>query len=152
MGKHSQFTFAESDNAPLEGDTTAGRVLRISQIIIQDGTDASTLKCTVYSIWNGDAIGETDNIAKDATTGDFTLSANGQQLYIEASGLTGNAVGSLATVGLNGTGTAVNVYTDIQGNDIRIMLHNTTTGAQQDLTSLADSGQVRVMFLYITNA
>ena len=80
----------------LQGDGTAGRVLRVSELKIEDGTNANTIKCTLSSKWNGDAIAVTDNISAGATTGDFTLSAGGSQLTIEASGLSGNAVGVVA--------------------------------------------------------
>ena len=76
----------------LKGDGTDGRVVRSSKLVIDNGTNANTLKCTLTSNFNGDAIAETDNIAKNATTGNYTLDSDGYVLLIEAAGLTGNAV------------------------------------------------------------
>ncbi len=83
------------------GDGTKGRQLRGSVLKIDDGTNASTLKCTLTNRWNGDVIAETDNVAKDATTGDFTLNAAGTVLTVEATGLTGNCVYCIANLWRN---------------------------------------------------
>lgn len=137
---------------PLGGDGTAGRIPRGSFILIKNGTDAETLKCTVGSRWNGDTIAETDNIVKDATTGDFSLSVDGKTLTIEASGLTGNCVYVLGVVNYNASTTDLIVIIYASGNDICISLRNSTTGADLDITTLVDTGNIYVEFLYITDA
>lgn len=137
---------------PLGGDGTAGRVLRNIRLNIENGTNATTLKCTVISVWNGDAIAETDNIAKNATTGDFSLAANGATLTIEASGLTGNAVMAFGVIFYNASGTDVVVKITAPSNDIALVLYNSTTGALLDLTTLVDTGNLYFHILYITSA
>lgn len=135
----------------LEADGTAGRVLRISRLTVDNGTNASTLKCTLTSYWNGDTIAETDNIAKGATTGDFTLNAGGTNLIIEASGLTGNAVAATGKVIGNATGqTTLLLDTSTASNDIYIYINVGVT--QQDMTVLVDTGIFYIDFLYITSA
>lgn len=137
---------------PLSGDTTAGRVLRQFIVYISNGTNASTLKCWFTNRWNGDAIGETDNVAKNATTGPFTLSANGGALTIEASGLSGNVVMAFGFHPYNSSGTAIVWQIYAYGNDIRLEITNATTGAALDLTTLVDTGDLQAEVLYITSA
>jgi len=137
----------------LEADGTAGRILREIQLTIDDGGDPATLKCTVASEWNGDTIAETDDIGKDATTGDFTLSAGGNQLGIKATGLSGNALMAFGALHSNASGTALILNVVSVGNNI-IYLYctNATTGAALDLTTLVDTGVIIVYILYITDA
>lgn len=137
---------------PLGGDGTAGRVLRGIYIIIENGTNASTLKCTVGSRWNGDIISVTDNIAKNATTGNFTLDAAGDDLTIEASGLTGNCVYAIGTLQHNASGADLIARGVASGNDIIIYLQNSTTAVKQDITTLVDTGTIALDILYITDA
>lgn len=141
-----------SDGAFLEGDTTGGRVLRRIYFKIDNGTNAATLKCTVVAKWNGDAIAETDNIAKDASVGNFSLNAAGTVLTIEAAGLSGNVVMAHGTVRYNGTATDLTIFADASGNDITIALRNSTTGATLDLTTLVDTGSIAINILYLTDA
>ena len=129
-----------------------GRIPRGITIIIQDGTNASTLKCTVVSRWNGDTIAVTDNIAKNDTTGDFTLDAAGEILLIEASGLSGNCVFAMGSLDLNGSGVDLTSHFYAEANDIKIYLRNSTTSVAQDITVLVDTGQLYLQTLYITDA
>ena len=141
-----------TDAKVFEGDGTAGRVLRLSQLKLDDGTDASTLKCTLTNVWNGNSISEVDNVAKGATTGTYwTLDAGGQELTIEASGLTGNAVAAVGIMQYNTGGTAADVDCDASGNDLVLSLRNTTSATQLDMTGLVDNGVIYVNILYITD-
>ena len=137
---------------PIEGDGTAGRILRQVDVAIQNGTDDFTLKCKIDSLWNGDTIGNTDNIGKGATVGDFSLSANGETLTIEASGLTGNCVMAFGIIATNASGTGLTPVVYSSGNDIVIWLRHSTTGANQDITNLADTGDINISALYLTSA
>jgi len=136
---------------PIGGDGTAGRILRLSYLEIDDGTNANTLKCKLSNRWNGDTTAETDNIAKGATTGDFSLSADGETLTIKASGLTGNALGTLVNLYDNRT----NVYLAAVGwaiyNNINILARESKTGVKQDFTVLVDTGKMYLKILYITD-
>jgi len=137
---------------PIGGDGTAGRVIRGSHLVIDNGTNAATLKCTLSSRWNGDAIAQTDNIAKGATTGHFTLNADGTTLRIEAAGLTGNALYAFFNLSHNASGTAVNCYGFISSNDITFYLRDAAAGTNLDMTTLVDTGNFYVDILYITDA
>jgi hypothetical protein len=137
------------------GDGTAGRVLRSLRLLIQDGTNVNTIKCTVISLWNGDAIAATDNISKGATTGDFTLNAAGDSLTIEASGLTGNCVAVFsASFIYNDTGTDIPIINfNVTANDIWTKYYTNFGGATADLTAvLAGAAGLYIVINYLTDA
>jgi len=137
----------------ISGDGTAGRVLRLSTLTIDDGTEATKLKCTVASVWNGDAQAETDNVAKDATTGNFSLNAGGTSLTIEAATLTGNAVAALAAnLYENLSTTALDVHVTVTANDLVITCYGSGDGLAKDLTTLVDTGKILINILYLTDA
>lgn len=142
--KASDFAGADA----LKTDGTAGRVLRVSEITIEDGTAADTLKCTVASIWNGDAIATTDNIAKGATTGNFTLDAGGTALTVDTTA----TVTALGLKSFNSAGPFLDC--DVRGaaNDIQIVLRNPTSGAAQDICGHVNNGMIKIFLLYITSA
>jgi hypothetical protein len=137
----------------ISGDGTKSRVLRQIQLTMDDGTNANTLKCTVASLWNGDTIAVTDNVAKGATTGNFTLNAGGTELLVEAAGLSGNCVMAQGGVADNPSTTTLNGYNIKAGsNDILITLSN-NAGVDQDLTALVDAGApLELYILYLTDA
>jgi len=137
---------------PIGGDGTAGRIRRQIKLLIANGTNASTLKCTIIARWNGDTIAETDNIAKDATTGNFTLDANGKVLLVEASGLAGNCVSAFGFITRNASGTDLNAEIFAISNDIRIAVFNSTADASLDMTVLVDTGAICAEILYVTDA
>ncbi len=136
----------------IQGDATKGRHFRGTFILIENGTDGVSLKCTVTSRWNGDTIAITDNIAKNATTGDFTLDATGIELKIEASGLTGNCLYCIGNLFANFTTTDLTVQVQPTVNDILIRLTNISAGNNLDITTLVDTGSIYVDILYITDA
>ena len=134
------------------GDATAGRVLRCSYIFFDDGSVGDSLKCTLVALWNGDAIAETDNIAKDATTGHYKLNAAGTRLTILNTGLTGDARFIMANIIINATNQAMLPYPGIQGDGVRLELQGLSDGTPKDLTAVVDLGDVYVQLLYITDA
>ena len=134
------------------GDSTASRVLRGVILAIVDGTNANTLKCTLNDRWNGDPISETDNIGKGATTGDYNLSADGKNLLIKATGLTGNALFAIANLYSNSTGTDYNSPCKASSNDILVNISDAGSAVYQDITVVADSGGIYIDILYITSA
>jgi hypothetical protein len=142
-----------SSNAFIEGDTTAGRVLRILRFYIQDATAATEIKCWTSSIWNGDAIAEVDNIGKGETVGDFTLGAAGGAVKIEASGLTGNAVAVLSSnIHRNQCQTDLTFKVEVDSNDLEFTPFDVATGATVDLTTLVDTGDIYIDVTYLTDA
>jgi len=134
------------------GDAVAGRVLRCSYIFFDNGTTDLTLKCTLVALFNGDAIAETDNIAKDATTGHFALNAAGTQLIILNTGLTGEARMAMANIMINATAQSLLAYPGMHADGIRLELQGISNGTPKDLTTLVDLGDVYVEILYITHA
>ena len=136
----------------IEGDGTSGRVLRTMVLGIYDGTDAATLECQTVTFWNGDSDGPTDNVAKGATTGNYTLDGAGVVLTIEAAALSGNCIMAIGMIGLNMSGVAgLTVYVYDGANDINVEMYD-ENGVAQDMTTLVDTGTVKIMILYLTSA
>ena len=137
---------------PIGGDGTAGRILRKLMIKIEDGTNANTLKCTVTSRWNGDTIAVTDNIAKNATTGDFHLTVDGIELRIESTGLTGNCVMAIGSLIQNSSGTYYTGQCNMESNSIKMYVQ-AIDGGWGNLTAIVDvPGVLYFDILYITSA
>jgi len=138
-------------SSDLVGDNTAGRVIRSVRLTIQNGTNANTLKCSLVDTWNGDTIGEVDNIAKGATTSGWTLNAGGTVLTIEAAGLSGNVLAVLGSIQINASGNnTLQVDFRITANDIVLSMYDGTNA--QDFTILVDTGLVAFNVIYITDA
>ena len=146
-------TAADLDNAILS-DGTQGRVLRISQLKIENGTNANTLKCSLTSIWNGDDIAETDNIALNATTGTYwTLNADGSILTIENAGLSGTVIAILGVdIARNQTTKNQTVSANAGTGDISLISYDTATGAAIIWDDEADTGDMYIRILYLTDA
>jgi hypothetical protein len=134
----------------LKGDGTIGRVMRLSRLVLADGSDADTLKITLIDFWNGDAIAETDNVAKGATTGSFTLNAAGKLLTFP---VTGDLIAGLSTtIYTNDTGTYHSAYCGgPSGTDMLVNVFG-LDGLTVDLTALVDSGAFTMDAHYITSA
>jgi hypothetical protein len=142
-----------STNGAILGDVTAGRVIRRSYMSIGNGTNANTAVIEVGNNWNGDTIGSTNNCAKGATTGNFTLNAGGTRLTIEAAGLTGNVVAVLsAELVVNASGVALLAQGTAATNDIQLDFRLTTADTAQDLTVLVDTGALTLYITYVTDS
>ena len=151
IGNETIDTSAPSGSKVIRGDNTAGCVLRRIRLNIENGTNANTIKCSVTDMWNGDAIALTDNIVKNGTTGNFTLSVNGNILTIEASGLSGNVLMALGTLSYNASSVSILVQCQQSANDIYTSWRYSTSATTVDLTSLVDYGNIRVDILYMTD-
>jgi hypothetical protein len=137
----------------IHGDGTEGRVLRCIALKVDDGTNATTLKPSCTSVWNGDAVAEEDNLGHGGDTGNFSLDADGKVLTIEAGGLSGNVIGIVASqIYYNASGAALDVHCTVASNNITVYVRHTTTGADQVMTTLVDTGIFRIQILYITDA
>ena len=136
----------------IQGDTTKGRKLRAIRFSIDDGTNAATLKCAVTSVWNGDVIAETDNIAKDAITGNFTLDAAGALLRIENAGLSGAVLYCLSNLYVNQSGVDYNSRANAFASDITVRIYGAVDGLYKDITGIVDGGYLLMDILYITDA
>jgi hypothetical protein len=142
-------------DSAIRGDGTPGRVLRISTILVEDGTDAAHIKATMQSRWNGDTHAVVDNIGKDdVVTGSYwSLNAAGTQLTLVAAGITGVFVFPLPiTVIYNTTGTAISCYGVNSAGNILLSFYNAANGAPQDIAALVDTNkQFTIVMAYITS-
>ena len=133
-------------------DGTAGRVLRQSVLLIQNGTNDQTVKFTLTSSFNGDTIAVTDNCAKGATTGHFTLSADGKLLHIENAGLSGNVLMVQGAILISYSDLIFTARARVDANDIYIILPQRPGGTHYDITTVVDTGETHLGILYITDA
>lgn len=134
------------------GDGTAGRVLRILKLRVNDGTNADTLKCRTYNQWNGDTIGLQDNIPKGASAGHFSLDIDGHNVTIRNTGLTGTVVCAIGHVIHNATLTEFIQTTHKSTSGIVVGVKGLSDGVFKDLTALVDNGYFDIQVLYITDA
>ena len=104
--------------------------------------------------WNHTAISNEDNLGKGASTTSFDLSAGGDALDIQTGDLDGGVTCLMAhaSVGYNASGTDITAWAYPVSGDLRIAFYNATSGAGVDLTSLADSGDIFVDIVYLTDA
>lgn len=138
----------------ISGDGTGGRVLKLSSLKVEDGTNADTIKCTMTSIWNGTTLGAEDNLGKAADTGNFNLNAGGDTITVEAAAFSGNIVGCLGTVIYkNSSDSYATVCAVATANNMVITYKDAQSGAVLDLTSiLTASEEITVYILYLTAA
>jgi len=139
-------------NDALKTDGTAGRVFRMSYFSLLDGTNANTLKCELSDRFNGDVIAQTDNITKNATTGAFTLSADGKTLHILHSALSGEVQALWTQITTKNMSQSITILVANTDSDIHIEIRNSTTGVSYDMTTLVDDGYLLFYIYYITNA
>lgn len=90
----------------LSGDSTPGRSVRVADLLVEPGTAANSVKCTLTNTFNGDTIAITDNIVAGAgAVGDFSLDGSGTILSILDSGISGTIVAVVDNTLRNFTGT-----------------------------------------------
>ena len=146
-------TVAMSDKAPktdtIKGDGTAGRVLRIINLILIDGTAASTIKASTATIWAGNTYAQEDNLGKPATGTNFNLNTNGDTLTIKF----GNCLGTLAwSMGYNEAALYSINLAMVSGNLV-LTFYVAATSAVYDLTAQLDSAkQTNIIIAYITSS
>ena len=138
--------------AGILADGTSGRVLRALFMIIGNGTDTNTLKCRTGSLWNGHTVAQQDNIAKNATTGVWSLNSGGNQLHIETAGLGVNVLFCFAHIRVTDVNSHIRIAGRMQADRIRIECYETLSGANQDMTLLVGPGEIAVDLIYLTNA
>ena len=137
--------------APLLADGVAGRVFRELMITIDNGSNDQTLKCSTINRFNHTPISTVDNIAKGATTGGFTLDAQGQTLLIEAAVLEGNVVFAVPSVLINYNTARALPYVFALSNDIQVKIASDVGGTIKDITAFVDAGRIVIAIPYITN-
>ncbi len=134
----------------ISGDGTAARLLRASRLTVEDAAQASKIKCTLASIFNGDAISAEDNLAKSGDTGSFNLDSTGSKVHIESGGITGNATHVLmAAIVDNGAGDIFYCKPSIVTNGITLEFQLNDSTAY-DLTTAVDTGTIIIDIIYLT--
>lgn len=135
----------------LAGDGTS-RAFRVISVAIKDATQASKIKTSATSVFNGDAITEENNLAKSGDTGNFNLNADGNALHIESGALTGNATHILmCQIYHNAAGGLFYVSGTVVSNGITLTFtHN--DGTALDLTAAVDIGEIYLNVIYLTDA
>lgn len=132
---------------------SVGYVLRVSTLVVADGTTADTINCTLNSSWNGDEIAETNNIPKDGSAGSFALSANGKTLTIAQAALSGTS--SIAVIGvwcISATTALSSAISPIArpAGEVGIYV-GATYGTESDLATIVDTGGFTIYISYLTN-
>ncbi len=149
---HNDTTTGGKTANVLNSSTTTPRMSQVRQslLVINNGTVAATINPNVSSMYFGDTIGATDNVAKGATTGNFTLSADGSDLRILTTGLIGIPIAFVSAVVVkNASATDMSLYIAVAATYLRIVAYNSTAGTALDLTTLVDTGQIQVLMTYM---
>jgi hypothetical protein len=142
-------------NPPIAGDSTAGRVLRKTIFVIEDGTNATTVKMSTTLPWNESSVSTVDNIADDTPSGGFSFTEGTSYFYarILDANITGTPVALLsADITYNTTGTLLSVEGRVFSSDIQLQFWQAPNGSNITLTTLVDSGDIRVSVTYLTDA
>ncbi|MBA7706409.1 hypothetical protein ES703_115263 [subsurface metagenome] len=134
------------------GDATPGRFLRLSKLLIEDGTDDATAKCTLTSLFNGDTIAAVDNIPKGGSAGHYSFNTGGSVLTLAAAGLTGSVLAVLGIMTKNFSTVSLFFLADVLSGNIRFVYRENDTGNAKDQTALVNTGLLGAVFLYITDA
>lgn len=135
----------------IKGDGTAGRVIRFSSLVIDDGGLGATIKCTLNNVFNGDSQAQTADIGKGETVSNFTFNAGGNSLSLASTAITGDPLAILSVHVRNRSAFTDfnNTYVYVLGTAI-VFDFQTIAGAAMDLTTITNT--ITVDFLYITSA
>ena len=142
------------------GDGTAGRVLRLSKLTIEDGTGAGTIKCTMTSVWNDTGINTDaqDNINSiGAVAGYYIHRYTGyttELLIIDSTAFAGNIVSVLdTTIYSNSSDSTLDILGYASSNDLYFVFRDTGTGLMPDLATILTAGEsIVIYFTYLTSA
>lgn len=142
---------ANTSNYVVEGGSSRG-VLRSFRLSVLDGTNANTLKIRMEQNWNSSDEADTNNVSKGATTGNYTLSADGEDLTIESGALDGTVVGFLTSaMQVNESGTYYTFNAQESSGELMVRLID-NSGTRADWTSVVDSGTIRGTIIYVTSS
>lgn len=135
------------------GDASGGRVARKSMLYIMSGTNANTISIVLVSAWNGDTLGEIDNINKGYSGAYVYLASNGKVLVLKQACFTGTALATLsATIAYNATNLCRTVNAESVQNNIELNVYDVPGGAVKDLTAMVDEGMMVIALTYLTDA
>lgn len=138
----------------LSWDSSSGRVIRFSRIVIEDGAVASTIDVSMdqgpYSYdGNGDTVTKRVNLVKGGNHTDYALNAAGTMLTIKSGGTFSGTPIFAVVLNLDFGVDEIYPYINAPGTHLNVYVHN-TVGVAVDLTTLADFGTFAFNVLYIT--
>jgi len=140
-------------NPPIAGDSTAGRSLRVSKLILTDDTNdtAGEIKAVLSSIWNGDAASE-DDLAKGTPGTSFSLNAGGTELIILNAALTGLVV-AVTSAHISYQDTVEDLYLDCHYAATGIAIsHAANDSTADDISVLMDTNkEIQIYITYVTD-
>jgi hypothetical protein len=126
--------------------------IRLTQITIEDSGTADRIACSGSNIYNGYNIAAATALAKGATEGYFSLSADGATLTIDSSAFSGVL---LMVIGIpnmvNSSGDALAVQTQIMTNTLYLTFRRNDS-SKVDLTSAVDVGSIIFDISFITTS
>lgn len=126
--------------------------IRLTQITIEDSGTADRIACSGSNIYNGYNIAAATALAKGATEGYFSLSADGATLTINSSAFSGVL---LMVTGIpnmvNSSGDALAVQTQIMTNTLYLTFRRNDS-SKVDLTSAVDVGSIIFDISFITTS
>lgn len=136
-------------------DGVAGRVLRSSRLLLEDGSASDTVKATLTSNLNGDAIAVVDDIPITGTNNQFfEIGGSQRQFFINNTGLTGDALGVMVSAiasnaAISTTFPDMTVSGEITGTYILMRLR--VDGVAERIHQIVDEGNVEIDILYMTD-
>lgn len=126
--------------------------IRLTQITIEDSGTADRIACSGSNMYNGYNIAAATALAKGATEGYFSLSADGATLTINSSAFSGVL---LMVIGIpnmvNSSGDALAVQTQIMTNTLYLTFRRNDS-SKVDLTSAVDVGSIIFDISFITTS
>lgn len=134
----------------LIGDGNASKI-RSSRLVIANGSGAATITITMTSNYNGDTSATTADIAKGATVGIFTLSADGTNINLN---VTGECIGIISSdVVWNGSTSPANTNASDTGSNMGITVYYDNGGGGVDLSGAVDTGTgvIYIDVVYVTS-
>lgn len=126
--------------------------IRLTQITIEDSGTDGRIACSGSNIYNGYNIAAATALAKGATEGYFSLSADGATLTIDSSAFSGVL---LMVIGIpnmvNSSGDALAVQTQVMTNTLYLTFRRNDS-SKVDLTSAVDVGLITFDISFITTS
>lgn len=126
--------------------------IRLTQITIEDSGTDGRIACSGSNIYNGYNIAAATALAKGATEGYFSLSADGATLTIDSSAFSGVL---LMVIGIpnmvNSSGDALAVQTQVMMNTLYLTFRRNDS-SKVDLTSAVDVGLITFDISFITTS
>ena len=134
------------------GDGTADTTLRAMNLYIDKGTNANTIKCQIYFVYNNKTVALEDNLAKAGETTHFALEFFGQVLHIKDVAIDNYLISVLSiSNGLSDTSTKLYpVFYGLYNGGFKLVFYD-SVGNTIDITTINSSFYVRILYLTSVN-